>query len=259
MLFLILLLLGMSAVGNAYAQVNRSAAGKPIFNEICSACHGADGRGGERAPDIATRTQVVDLTDSDLTGIVVRGVPGTGMPPFGYIGDEKIGDIVAYLRTLQGRGQIVKVAGDPHKGEYLFFGSAGCATCHMMHGRGGVIGEDLSQYAIGRSLDSVRQAIVDPSTIPGHTGDAVTLVTRSGQHWTGVVRAESNFTVVLQTEDGVFHAVSKQNLLQELKSGHVLMPANYGTMLNSGELEDLISFLYAQQLPPQPTKMKVNK
>lgn len=254
MILVILLLLGISAVGNVYAQVNHSAAGKPIFIETCSACHGADGRGGERAPDIATRSQIVDLTDSDLIGIVKRGVPGTGMPPFGYMGGEKIRDIVAYLRILQGRGQIVKVAGDPHRGEQLFFGHAGCAACHMMHGSGGVIGEDLSHYAIGRSVAKVRQAIVDPSSIPGHTGEAVTLVTRSGQHWTGIVRAESNFTVVLQTEDGVFHAVSKQNLLQELRSGHVLMPANYGTELDSSELEDLISFLYAQQLPPQPNK-----
>ena len=128
----------------------------------CGSCHGSDGRGGEHAPDIATAADVQRLADSDLIAIAKNGVPGTGMPAFGWLGQEKLTAIVRYLRTLQGRQIDIKLPGNPKAGEALFFGGARCSECHMVNGKGGFIGSDLSLYGADESAGQIRSVILDP-------------------------------------------------------------------------------------------------
>ena len=56
--------------------------GAPIFAANCAGCHGADGRGGEHAPNIATAPEVQHLLDRELAGIIRYGISGAGMPAF---------------------------------------------------------------------------------------------------------------------------------------------------------------------------------
>jgi cytochrome c oxidase cbb3-type subunit III len=63
-----------------------AAEGKQIFTTTCAACHGLDGGGGERGPDISHRREVQRLSDKALLQIVREGVPGTRMPAFGSLG-----------------------------------------------------------------------------------------------------------------------------------------------------------------------------
>ena len=72
--------------------------------------------------DIATASEVQQLSDIDLIGIVENGISGAGMPAFGSLGQKKVKAIVNYLRVLQGRGTgtTVKLPGDPQAGESLF-------------------------------------------------------------------------------------------------------------------------------------------
>ena len=53
-------------------------------------------------------------------------------------------------------------AGDPALGETLFFGRGGCASCHEVNGRGGIVGPDLSAAGLTRA-EALRQKILDPS------------------------------------------------------------------------------------------------
>ena len=146
------LLLGLVSITNLRAQQPASTTtaadvqGSMLFASNCGSCHGSDGRGGEHGPDIATDSDVQRLADSDLIAIAKNGVPGTGMPAFGWLGQEKLTDIVQYLRTLQGRQLDIKLPGNPKGGEALFFGRARCSECHMVNGKGGFIGSDLSLY-----------------------------------------------------------------------------------------------------------------
>lgn len=50
--------------------------GALTFASNCAACHGADGRGGEHAPNIATAPEVQHLADTDLAGIIRNGISG---------------------------------------------------------------------------------------------------------------------------------------------------------------------------------------
>ena len=129
------------------------AVGKQIFATTCAACHGLDGGGGERGPDISRRREVQRLPDKALLQIVREGVPATGMPAFGSLGAARIQAVVRYLRSLQGQTGAATVSGDAKRGRDFFFGPSGCSQCHMVKGEGGFIGADLSSYANTRSAD----------------------------------------------------------------------------------------------------------
>jgi len=62
-------------------QSERSIAdGRQVFESRCAGCHGIDGRGGERAPDIATSAKTQRRSDSALAQIINNGIPAAGMP-----------------------------------------------------------------------------------------------------------------------------------------------------------------------------------
>lgn len=239
------LLLFRSDIAWSQEKIN----GQAIFAANCSACHGSDGRGGERAPSIATRREVVSRPDSDLIHIVQNGVPGTAMPGFGYMGPEKINAVVHYLRTLQGIGVEVKAPGNPRLGEQLFYGKAECFKCHMVHGQGGFFGNDLSSYGFGRSIENIRAAIVNPDQNLDRKSESVTVVTTDRHKFTGAIRSEDNFSLILQTEDGSFHSFSKDEIARVDYSGHSLMPDDYGNKLSSREIDDLVSYLLKTDAP----------
>jgi cytochrome c oxidase cbb3-type subunit 3 len=233
-------LLGLVSATVLPAQQTSPPPGAAIFASNCATCHGADGRGGEHAPNIATAPEVQDLADRDLAGIVKNGIPGAGMPAFSSLNPQQVGEVVGYLRILQGRGDIVKLPGDPARGEALFFGKAKCSDCHMVNGKGGFIGSDLSFYGADAKPDQIRAVIVDPDKSLPADKKATTVVTLKGQKITGMLRINDNFSLSLQTLDGSFHFLPKSQLAQVDIGSRSLMPAS---TLDSKEVDDLISYL----------------
>ncbi len=244
---------GMFSSTSLYAQretgAGRSTAstsqGRSLFTTNCGACHGADGRGGERGPDLATASDVQQLSDRELTGIIQHGISGMGMPAFSSLAPEEVKDIVDHLRVLQGKGGSVRLQlpGDEHAGEPLFFGKAQCSTCHMVNGKGGFIASDLSLYGSHETADEIRGVITDPKNKLPARSNATTVVTRKGEKITGIVRSNDNFSIALQTMDGPFQFFKKSDLQQIDLGSHSLMPDNYGSTLNNKELNDLISYI----------------
>lgn len=216
-----------------------------LFASNCAVCHGSDGRGGERAPNIATDPEMVALSDARLTEILNKGVLASGMPLFSFLGDEKIRELVDYLRLLQGisGSAQTQLPGDPVAGEQMFFGSASCSNCHMVNGRGGFLGDDLTAFAKGRSADIVRAAIVHPEDAPGRAGHPVEVETRDGATYKGLVRSRDNFDIVLQSEDGAFHSLLRDRIVHITTSSQPLMPQDYAEKLSTKQIDDLISFL----------------
>jgi cytochrome c oxidase cbb3-type subunit 3 len=215
--------------------------GAPIFAANCAGCHGADGRGGEHAPNIATAPQVQHLLDRELAGIVRYGISGAGMPAFSTLKSQEVSDIVSYLRVLQGRGDIVKFPGDPSQGKALFFGKTHCSDCHMVNGEGGFIGSDLSFYGADAKPDQIRAIILDPDKNLPADKKATTVVTLTGQKFTGMLKVGDNFSLSLQTPDGAFHYLPNSELAHVDLYSRSLMPA--GSTLSSKEVDDLVSYL----------------
>ena len=71
-----------------------AAAGKEVFAEECSVCHGATGHGGNGGPDL--RTMPLAKTQEGAEGQVTNG--GGGMPAFkGTLSEEEISNVAAYV------------------------------------------------------------------------------------------------------------------------------------------------------------------
>jgi cytochrome c oxidase cbb3-type subunit III len=231
----------------AHAQVlgqsqQDDAAARQIFAGTCAGCHGLDGRGAERGPNIATRADVRRRSDEELLQILRNGVFLTGMPNFSALGDAKLQALVRYLRTLQGRSDALPIPGDPQRGAALFFGRAQCSQCHMIDGRGGFIGSDLSAYAANFLPDEIRHAILNVRAATG-SADQVQVSLVDGGVWDGVVRNEDNFSLQLQSSDGAFHLLQKSEVAGIKPSSHPLMPEDYGRTLSPAELDDIVGYL----------------
>ena len=72
------------------AALHAQQPGAAIFAANCAGCHGADGRGGEHAPNIATAPEVQHLLDRELAGIIRYGIAGAGMPAFSTLKPQEI-------------------------------------------------------------------------------------------------------------------------------------------------------------------------
>ena len=75
--------------------------GAVLFRQECVFCHGVSARGGMRGPDLTTGAWSHGGSDEELAATISGGVPGTAMPAHAHLTPEEIGQIVAYLRTLQ--------------------------------------------------------------------------------------------------------------------------------------------------------------
>lgn len=230
------------------AQNRDAAEGAQRFMEYCAGCHGADGRGGDKAPSLVASPDLTAQSDGELIRIVHDGTTG-GMPPFAQIGDANIEAVVHYLRLLHNESATITAsseatfAGDANAGRELYFGKAQCSTCHMMQGKGGFIAHSLTDYGRSRAPEAIRHAITSPDDPLVSSSQIVTVTTGAGESLSGVLRNEDNFTMAIQTEDGQYHLFAKSDLKNVQYSRHSLMPGDYARRLTSKELDDLVSFI----------------
>ena len=226
-----------------------SLQGRETFRSRCAACHGLDGRGGEHGPDIVTSPKVRGISDRALFAIITHGIPRAGMPAFGLLLEpEEIRAVVGCMRRAGGKGAMARVPGDPARGEALFFGKAACGDCHMVRGKGGFLGADLSDYGQDHSAPQILSAILHPGA--GPVRETVTAITRNGQQWTGIARNEDNFSIQLLDTKGVFHLIMKSDLASLKREPRSLMPDDYGARLSSIELDDLVDYLARSAAAP---------
>ncbi len=253
------MLLFASAFLDVHAQRSDAAPGAQRFMEYCAACHGADGRGGDKAPPLVSASNPTHLSDSELFRIVHDGTKG-GMPPFAQIGDANIGAVVHFLRRLENNAASksasseVAVTGDVDAGRTLFFGKAQCSACHLMQGQGGFIARNLTAYGLDRTSEAILHAITIPDTPLVPSSQVVTVTTGTGQKVTGVLRNEDNFTLALQTEDGRYHLLARSDVRDVHYTEHSLMPRDYSTRLSPKELDDIVSFMIVESRNPRPEK-----
>jgi len=107
LLFLAVVVSALS--GPALAQAPGPAIGPPgpppngeeLYNANCVDCHGPD---GDVVPgvDLGHGRFRRATTDPELVGIVLRGIPGTGMPPNNF-SEAQASAIVQYLRAKASR------------------------------------------------------------------------------------------------------------------------------------------------------------
>jgi len=76
-----------------------AAGGRKLFAQRCSSCHGDDGRGSDRAPDL-TVADVQAQTDGVLFWKISGGNARTGMPAFSFLPEPQRWQLVMCVREL---------------------------------------------------------------------------------------------------------------------------------------------------------------
>jgi putative heme-binding domain-containing protein len=229
------------------------AAGKALFATSCAACHGPEGHGG-RGPNLHERGAWHPLRVKDLFLTIKNGVAGADMPP-ARLPDEKIWQIVAFVRSLTAPAIETQPPGDAAAGEALFWGSAGCSNCHRIRGRGGLLGPDLSNIGALRSAEKLRQAILDPDADGFRGYTAVEAELADGQTITGVARNRTNYSVQILDAQGGVHLLQAQDIRRLRLSRHSPMPRDYAQRLDATQIRDLVAYLARQSVRPyEPEK-----
>lgn len=134
-------------------------AGRVLYNDLrCFYCHSINGKGGIVAPDLSTvgarhdREWLAKHFD-DPESVT----PGSVMPKMNLL-PEEINHLTAYLASLGG-GE------GPFTAEAPKLFEDQCSACHMLDGKGGDMGPDLSTVRTYRSKAYLIDVIADPQKI----------------------------------------------------------------------------------------------
>jgi putative heme-binding domain-containing protein len=241
--WLCLALAGVAAQAQPLVSASAAdvAAGRRIFDAQCAWCHGAGGTGGT-GPDLHRTALRHAATDDALVDVVRNGIPGTDMPSLAIALTEKMArQTAAYVREL-GRASARPMPGDPDRGGAVYQ-SSGCASCHVISGRGGVLGPELTSVGALRGAPYLRESVVKPEAAhpPGYL--VVRAVTGAGVEVRGIRVNEDVFWILIRDASGTVRTLQKSALARlEREPEGTLMPS-YASRLSPGDLDDLVAYL----------------
>ena len=220
-----------------FAQHAQTDDAKALFVKLCSACHGASGKGG-RGSDLTTGQWLHGSSDEDLQRVITAGIPGTQMPGF-PISKAEAELLVLHLRNISG-GLEMAVGGDAEQGRVAFFGAAKCSACHMYGGQGGLRGPDLSNIAKSTTIAKIRKSIEDPDADIASGFAAVEARMRQGSVIRGAARHEDSFTIQILDEKQRLHQLRKSDIA---RLDHLAKSSMPKQVLAASAVDDILAFL----------------
>ena len=262
------LLLWMACIGCflLFAQTTNPLANDPKaaklgefqFRSNCAFCHGLGARGGGRGPDLTRTPKKHGNSDAEIFHNIQGGIPGTAMPAaVGSIGvgmsDDEIWQVIAYIRSIEKTS--AAITGDAAHGEQVY-SAQGCPTCHMIRGKGGRLGPDLSSVGSARAAGYLTESVRNPSGQLSHglleaqkefpqDYESVTVVAADGTKYRGIILNEDSFTLQMIDMQEKVHSFNKRELQSFEKSRKSLMPAYGPEAISDKDLQDIVAFLVA--------------
>jgi len=170
--------------------------------------------------------------------------------PGSSLEDEKIWQLVAFVRSINSPAIEQNVPGSPQAGEAIFWGKGGCGNCHLIRGKGGMLGPDLSNVGGLRPVEQIREDILTPDNDGYETYRRVTAVTTSGRKIEGVLKNRTNYSLQIQDAQGNLHMVSTAGLREITLEKKSPMPKDFKSRLSREEFRDLVAFLSRQSMRP---------
>jgi cytochrome c oxidase cbb3-type subunit III len=234
-------------------------AGEYEFRINCALCHGLGAKGGGRGPDLTRAQKKHAHNDGEMFQIISNGISGTAMPANGTNGqgvgmtDEEIWQIITYIHSQEVSASS-KPFGNVARGKELFFGDANCSLCHMVNGRGGRLGPELTGVGASRTREALIDSVRNPSRrlawglseatkeFPQEY-ESVTVVTADGKQIKGVTLNEDSFSVQIMDTSEQIHLLEKDKLRSFQKSRESAMPKYGPDLLSDRDLEEIVAFL----------------
>jgi putative membrane-bound dehydrogenase-like protein len=137
------------------------------------------------------------------------------------------------------REQVLKMGGDPQRGELIFKNT--CAVCHKPE-TGVRPGPNLATLE-DRSPDTLLIAILDPNREVKPSFVEYLVKTKDGQEFSGVIATETATSVTLRRAGGGEDVVLRRNVQSMRSTGLSLMPDGLETGIDYQQMADLMRFL----------------
>ena len=204
---------------------------------MCVVCHGSNAGGTDRAPALTNNRMLRSMTAPDIVNIIKNG--RGGMPSF-HLPPATLQNLAAFVSSLNATAFDLPPTGDVVAGEGLFYGTGRCADCHMVAGRGGINGPDLSDVGRQSTLAELQQSLQNPEKrrMPGYA--VVDVQLSDGTSLRGFARNQGTHNLDLQTFDGQIRMLGESEYKSVSTESASYMPAFSGT---PKELNDLIAYL----------------
>ena len=241
-----------------------AAHGQDVFSTNCAMCHGANAGGGEIGPALVTTNMSAPLRGESGPGLLAtkiqNGVPGTVMPAWkDKLSNDDILQVVAFIVSLRGNAIDNPLPGNVAHGEEIFWGKGECGTCHMIKGRGKIIGPDLTNIAAERKAPSIVNALTKEmhelfidggahlkALPPMTTYPPVKITLKTKQAIDGVMLNQDGYSVQLLGNDEKLYLLDRSKIASITQKSRSIMPTDYDKRLTKVEFTDLMAFLTRQ-------------
>jgi putative heme-binding domain-containing protein len=222
-------------------------AGGRVYTSTCTGCHGPDGD-GVGGINFSQGKYRRAASDDDLVRIIVRGIPGTPMPPTG-MSEGQAATVVAYMRAMTGAGDVPS-GGDGTRGRTLVEGKGQCLTCHSIGTNGGHAGPALSDMGLQRRSVDLMRSLVNPGAEVRPDNRSVKVVMKDGRTVTGRFLNQDTFTIQLIDSTDKLLSIDKSSVRESSLLTTSAMPS-FRDKLTPAELADVVSYLSSLKGRPQ--------
>jgi putative heme-binding domain-containing protein len=138
----------------------------------------------------------------------------------------------------------------------VFWGKGQCGTCHMVHGKGGLSGPELTNIAGYRKTQSIIDALTKPYHKVYPPGGAhlletptrgewrpVEVTTQDGRTVKGVLLNQDTHSLQIMGDDNQLHMVVRGKLRSVKVEPKSRMPTDVDKRLAPDEFKDLVAYL----------------
>ncbi|PQO43038.1 PVC-type heme-binding CxxCH protein [Blastopirellula marina] len=195
------------------------------------------------------------ISSSELSADMVRQLSNLGDKEI----DAKLADVWGTVRaTPEEKAKLIEqykalVANkslppaDPQWGRAIF--AKTCQRCHTLYGVGGNVGPDLTG-SNRANLDYLLTNIVDPSAVMAKEYQPSIVLLESGRVITGIVKAEDDKTLSLQTAEETL-LISQDEIDQRKVSDKSMMPDDQLRPFSEHDVRSLVAYLQGKSQTPQ--------
>jgi len=216
----------------AASAANDATAGRRIFDAQCAWCHGNEGDGGT-GPNLHGRLRHA-TTLTSIVDIIVNGIPGTDMPSFRLgLTERSTRQAATYVLSLS-RAAARPGPGNAERGATLFQ-SSGCGSCHVIEGRGGILGPELSTIGGRRGAVYLREAIVKPAASHPPGCLVVRAVPNTGAAIRGIRVNEDVFSILIRDASGSVQLFLRGGVVADMDAAKSQLGMDQLALLDGGD------------------------
>jgi putative heme-binding domain-containing protein len=137
----------------------------------------------------------------------------------------------------------VQQKGDAARGEEVFRrAETGCYQCHSIAGAGGWLAPDISSIGASSPIDYIIESILDPNKAIKDGYQGYTVVTKSGEIYSGIKIRQDNNQIVLRDNTHFEIPIPIADVKQQKDAGS-LMPNGLASTITHQEFIDVVRFL----------------